>query len=113
MADYFRPILQTGAGRPRGAPRLGGGWAWFERVEHLRRDAPPETRPLTALPSDVENLGTSQVVEWPQSNMFFGGVHAVGIDLSTSTLDSAPLESESSPLIGAGDFRRSGAVGES
>ncbi|MEO1790598.1 MAG: gamma-glutamyltransferase [Cyanobacteria bacterium J06629_19] len=79
---------------------------WENGVLHLEPG-------LTALPSDVENLGTSQVVEWPQSNMFFGGVHAVGIDLSTSTLDSAPLESESSPLIGAGDFRRSGAVGES
>ena len=42
-------------------------------------------------------LGTDQIVRWQQSNMFFGGVHSVGIG-------------EEGSLQGAGDFRRSGAV---
>lgn len=42
-------------------------------------------------------LGTEQVVQWQQSNMFFGGVHAVGVDGEGA-------------LQGTGDARRSGAV---
>jgi len=47
--------------------------------------------------AESEFLGTDRVVHWQQSNMFFGGVHSVG-------LDSDGL------LTGAGDPRRSGAV---
>lgn len=46
---------------------------------------------------DQTQLGTDQVLRWQQSNMFFGGVHSVGID-------------EAGNLQGAGDPRRSGAV---
>ncbi len=51
------------------------------------------------LPNGLEaaQLATEQVVQWQQSNMFFGGVHSVGV-----TADGA--------LQGAGDPRRSGAV---
>ncbi len=42
-------------------------------------------------------LGTDRVLQWQQSNMFFGGVHSVGVD-------------ETGNLQGAGDSRRSGAV---
>lgn len=53
MADYFRPIPQSDPGRPAGAPRLAGGWCWFDRVEHLRRDRPPEVLPVSALPAEL------------------------------------------------------------
>lgn len=43
------------------------------------------------------SLGTDRVVFWRQANMFFGGVHSVGLDATGG-------------LIGAGDSRRSGAV---
>ena len=41
-------------------------------------------------------LETDRVLRWQQSNMFFGGVHSVGVD-------------ENGGLQGAGDSRRSGA----
>lgn len=46
---------------------------------------------------ESEFLGTDRVVHWQRSNMFFGGVHSVGLDADGS-------------LRGAGDPRRSGAV---
>lgn len=45
----------------------------------------------------TEAVGTDKVVRWQQSNMFFGGVHAVGVG-------------ENGSLQGAGDPRRSGAI---
>ncbi len=42
-------------------------------------------------------LGTEQLLQWQRSNMFFGGVHSVGLDGAGA-------------LQGAGDPRRSGAV---
>ena len=47
--------------------------------------------------AEFEFLGTDRVVHWQQSNMFFGGVHSVGLDANGK-------------LTGAGDPRRSGAV---
>ena len=47
--------------------------------------------------AEAEFLGTDRVVHWQQSNMFFGGVHSVGLKADGS-------------LTGAGDSRRSGAV---
>lgn len=47
--------------------------------------------------AETEFLGTDRVVHWQQANMFFGGVHSVGLDADGN-------------LTGAGDFRRSGAV---
>ena len=46
------------------------------------------------------SIGTERIVRWQQSNMFFGGVHAVGVD-------------ENGRLQGAGDPRRSGAIAHS
>ncbi len=39
--DYIRPITMTDPARPADALTLAGGWCWFDRVEVLRRDAPP------------------------------------------------------------------------
>jgi len=47
----------------------------------------------------TEALGTDRVVRWQQANMFFGGVHTVGVDSSGT-------------LQGAGDPRRSGAIAQ-
>jgi gamma-glutamyltranspeptidase/glutathione hydrolase len=41
-------------------------------------------------------LGT-EIVQWQQQNMFFGGVHGVGVD-------------NEGQLVGVGDPRRSGAA---
>ncbi len=38
---YFRPLVQQGAARPKGARPLAGGQLWFTHAEALRRDAPP------------------------------------------------------------------------
>jgi gamma-glutamyltranspeptidase / glutathione hydrolase len=48
-------------------------------------------------PLEPPSLGTDRVVRWQQRNLFFGGVHAVGLE-ATGTLQ------------GAGDPRRSGVV---
>ncbi len=50
---YFRPIAQTDSARPVGALPLAGGWCWFDRVEVLSRDGPPELAPAHDLPGDV------------------------------------------------------------
>ncbi|SEK66918.1 dihydropteroate synthase [Roseovarius nanhaiticus] len=36
--SYYRPIAQTDPCRPEGARTLAGGWAWFDRAEHLTRE---------------------------------------------------------------------------
>ncbi|MFD1912782.1 dihydropteroate synthase [Halodurantibacterium flavum] len=57
--DYFRPLPQNGVTRPPEALPLAGGWLWFDRVEVLRRDAPPEIRPATALPPEIRDRLTA------------------------------------------------------
>ena len=61
---------------------------------------------LSEVPPVSEILGTDQVVQWQQSNMFFGGVHAVGVSATDPSISSK----QSVLLNGAGDPRRSGAV---
>ncbi|NVK47125.1 MAG: dihydropteroate synthase [Rhodobacteraceae bacterium] len=46
---YDRPIPSCDPARPEGALTLAGGWCWFTHVERLRRDAPPEILPVSAL----------------------------------------------------------------
>lgn len=53
MTDYFRPLAQTGPGRPSGALRLAGGWAWFSSVEVLSRNKASMVIPISDLPRDV------------------------------------------------------------
>ncbi|SFR10599.1 dihydropteroate synthase [Poseidonocella sedimentorum] len=50
MSQYFRPIAQTGPGRPEGALSLAGGWCWFTHVECLERGRAPEVIPASDLP---------------------------------------------------------------
>lgn len=53
MSLYYRPIPRHDHARPEGALRLAGGWCWFDTVEVLARNAPPQLRPATALPDDM------------------------------------------------------------
>jgi gamma-glutamyltranspeptidase / glutathione hydrolase len=71
------------------APRIH----WENGVFHLE----PSLYPLSEPPLELMQIGTDRVVRWQQPNMFFGGVHAVGLDAIGT-------------LQGAGDPRRSGVV---
>ncbi len=54
MSVYFRPILETDAAlRPDDAPRLGGGWCWFDRFQRLERGRAPRVVPLEDVPEPV------------------------------------------------------------
>lgn len=53
MRSYFRPLPSCDPARPNDALPLAGGWAWFDRVEKLTRDQPPERLPLDRVPADV------------------------------------------------------------
>ncbi|MBW6418177.1 dihydropteroate synthase [Celeribacter sp. PS-C1] len=50
---YDRPIPSCDPARPEGALTLAGGWCWFTHVERLRRDAPPEILPVSALSDEA------------------------------------------------------------
>ncbi|WP_114964954.1 dihydropteroate synthase [Alkalilacustris brevis] len=52
MQTYYRPLCRTDPRRPADALTLAGGWCWFDRVERLRRGAPPEVIPAADLPED-------------------------------------------------------------
>lgn len=52
---YHRPIPMTDLHRPEGALTLAGGWCWFDRVEELRRDAPPRLIRAADLPAEVRD----------------------------------------------------------
>jgi dihydropteroate synthase len=65
--DYIRPIVMTDPARPAGAFALAGGWCWFDRVEVLRRDAPP--RIMAAV-----DLDAAQIVCLTNARADFGGV---------------------------------------
>jgi gamma-glutamyltranspeptidase / glutathione hydrolase len=74
------------------APRIH----WENGVFHLE---PGLIAQATPSPFEAEDLATDKLVHWQQSNMFFGGVHTVGV-----TADGT--------LQGAGDPRRSGMVAQ-
>ena len=50
---YYRPIAQTDHLRPDGAHALAGGWAWFDRVEVMRRNGTPRLMPADDVPPEV------------------------------------------------------------
>lgn len=66
---------------------------WENGVFHLEPGLKCE-----ANAAELAKLGTDRILLWQQSNMFFGGVHSVGISQGE--------------LQGAGDPRRSGAVAQ-
>jgi gamma-glutamyltranspeptidase/glutathione hydrolase len=82
VVDFGMPLEQAIA-----APRIH----WERGTLHLE---PEDNLPLAAL-SNLPN--TTTVVPWQQQNMYFGGVHAVGVDAQGN-------------FHGAGDDRRGGAV---
>ncbi len=50
---YYRPIAQTDAARPPFAPRLAGGWCWFDRLERLERGKAPKMITVDEVPETV------------------------------------------------------------
>lgn len=76
------------------APRIH----WESGVFHLEPGLTAAELPESVLFESGQG-GTERVLQWQQSNMFFGGVHTVGL-------------SAESGLQGAGDPRRSGAVAQ-
>lgn len=52
-AEYYRPLVQTGPGRPAGGLALAGGWGWFTHLEVLARGRIPTVIPMTEAPADV------------------------------------------------------------
>ncbi|NIY80246.1 dihydropteroate synthase [Celeribacter sp. HF31] len=56
---YDRPIPSCDPARPEGALTLAGGWCWFTHVERLRRDAPPEILPVSALSDEARTRLTA------------------------------------------------------
>ncbi|WP_146590867.1 dihydropteroate synthase [Puniceibacterium confluentis] len=77
MSDYFRPLVRNDRPRPDGAVPLAGGPAWFSHVEHLRRDAPAERVPASALPGAV--LDTLSAARPPVCGMSFDRPRIMGI----------------------------------
>ncbi len=75
------------------APRIH----WEEGVFHLEPGLTDSAAATGLWASDQQ--GTDRVLQWQQSNMFFGGVHTVGVGAAGG-------------LQGAGDPRRSGAVAQ-
>ncbi|RKF17194.1 dihydropteroate synthase [Roseovarius spongiae] len=50
---YYRPIASIDHARPEGALPLAGGWAWFDRVEEMRRDGPARLIPAKSAPAEA------------------------------------------------------------
>lgn len=69
---------------------------WEKGIFHLE----PGFNTLPANQFKSAQHGTDRIVQWQQSNLFFGGVHTVGLDAEGA-------------LQGAGDPRRSGAIAKS
>lgn len=51
MSDYFRPLVQQGAARPKDAVPLAGGTLWFTHAEHLCRGRASEVVPVAGIPA--------------------------------------------------------------
>lgn len=53
---YWRPLVQSGAARPKGAVPLAGGGLWFSHVERLERGRPGEVVPAAEAGAALEAL---------------------------------------------------------
>ncbi|HEY0212055.1 MAG TPA: dihydropteroate synthase [Paenirhodobacter sp.] len=53
MKQYYRPIVQTDALRPRTALPVAGGWGWFTHAQVLSRQGPQGMIAAGNLPPDV------------------------------------------------------------
>lgn len=50
---YYRPLVQIGPARPKGAARLAGGWGWFTHLEVLARGRIPQVITLLDAPTQA------------------------------------------------------------
>ncbi len=55
---YWRPLVQSGAARPKGAVPLAGGGLWFAQVERLERGRAGEVVPAAEAGAALEALTT-------------------------------------------------------
>ena len=53
MRHFYRPLVQTGQGRPPGAVDLTGGPCWFTHVEVLMRGTDPKILPAEMIPAEA------------------------------------------------------------
>ncbi|WP_300067414.1 dihydropteroate synthase [uncultured Ruegeria sp.] len=53
MKTYFRPLVQHGPARPKGAVELAGQPLWFTHAEVLTRENPAQVLPVAEIPSDA------------------------------------------------------------
>jgi len=56
---YYRPIPQTDHARPAAGLPLAGGWCWFDTVEVIQRNAPPQLIPAADIPAKMHERLTS------------------------------------------------------
>ena len=94
--EYFRPLVQTGPGRPSEAMQLAGGWGWFSHLEVLARGRLPQVIPLAEAPAealgplsagraDVGGLGMDRprvmgILNATPDSFSDGGLHAAAED---------------------------------
>ena len=57
---YWRPLVQSGAARPKGAVPLAGGNLWFAQVERLARGRPSEVVPAVEAGAALEMLAAQR-----------------------------------------------------
>ncbi|MBW4494218.1 MAG: gamma-glutamyltransferase [Oscillatoria princeps RMCB-10] len=84
IIDFQMPVLQAAD-----SPRV----QWENNRFHVEPGLDEEEVKSAELPANT------QLVLWKEKNMFFGGFHTL-------------MAAESGLIEGAGDWRRSGAVGE-
>jgi len=56
---YYRPIPRTDHARPAAGLPLAGGWCWFDTVEVIQRNAPPQLIPAADIPTKMHERLTS------------------------------------------------------
>ena len=57
---YYRPLVQMGPQRPKGAQVLAGGWCWFTEVEVISREVSPRIVPAQEIPAEALSALTTQ-----------------------------------------------------
>ncbi|MDJ0628662.1 MAG: dihydropteroate synthase [Rhodobacter sp.] len=77
MKTYYRPIPMVDAARPADAVPLGGGWAWFDRVERLSRSG--EARVIAAKDVPAGILARLTASRAPVAGLTFDRPRLMGI----------------------------------
>ena len=73
---YWRPLVQSGPARPKGALPLAGGALWFAQVERLERGRASEVVPVAEAGAALEALCATRA---PFAGMAMDGPRIMGI----------------------------------